>query len=565
MLLLTWFGSVLRAETESKMLIHGPLWPAPEGAPEIRLDIPSRSLDAPREATGMSNVTLEPGAASGTVHFRREDRYLRTVANDPALVFVATPPEATETYLLIEPFEAEALRAILAQAWILEPHGARIRAETVRLIEGFALALGDDLRLDLALARPTALAEGGYLLRAATDGMAAVWLRPPPPGEQASTVLLRATSRPRRVPATDDPAAFAAGTNRRLILAGGTEYLAPPLTVSITDQDWIFMRHAGGGPPALGPGTPAATVHRETGKLVLLASAADGLVFDEAGPVSDPARVAETGDLLPDGMARGEDGLYIDRALIDAAPILPGAHLVVGHSALQDRGRGRIETLLALHVLREHAPAGTPLLMPAALPGATPGALADIPDLLAALGFADLPAIAVDRPVARVEEAYWLNDAGIAQIPARLLRAFRARVPKRPRVQGRRIIVRQTGSGEIENEDALQAFAERRHFEVHTLEAMSPEAQMALFQEAVIVVAPHGPALANLIFAPPGLKVIEISPDAEFRPYYWRLAAKLGLSYAVLPCPTTDGTFGTPIRINGDRLGALFRLIGARL
>lgn len=62
-------------------------------------------------------------------------------------------------------------------------------------------------------------------------------------------------------------------------------------------------------------------------------------------------------------------------------------------------------------------------------------------------------------------------------------------------------------------------------------ETMTPAQQIALFANAQLIVAPHGAALANLLFAPPACRVLELLPDAHAHVAFRRLAALRGLRY----------------------------------
>ena len=56
--------------------------------------------------------------------------------------------------------------------------------------------------------------------------------------------------------------------------------------------------------------------------------------------------------------------------------------------------------------------------------------------------------------------------------------------------------------------------------------------QIEAFQSARVIVAPHGEALANLVFCQPGTLVIELFPSNLVRARYCWLAQRLGLRYA---------------------------------
>jgi capsular polysaccharide biosynthesis protein len=565
MLVLTWFGTIVRAETATKMLIHSALWPSAEESGDISFDVASRDIAEPVEVTGMPGVTMSPGPQPGTVHFRREQRVLRADPARQALVFVdAAAMEGPETFLLLEPAEALCLRTILAHAWTLEPHGARLSPAALRTGTGFGLHLGD-MRLDLVMRRPLPGDDGDIVLLPAGEQGPASVLRRARQEDDPTPVVLRAGRRFRRVPDAPNAEAFRVTRDRRLALTGYPEYVVPPLTCCDTDSDWLFMQHKAGEDLTLGRQVFTSHVHREHGKLVLLASAADGLVFDSQGAASGGFRPEDIGADMPAWMQRNGDAIYIDRSALDRAPTLHGTYVIVGHSALQDRGRGRIETLLALDILGRYAPANATLLLPSALPSAQADASAEIQGLLKLLGFAELQAVMVDKPLVRVEEALWLEGGSVEQLPGRMLREFRARLPGPRRGKGRRLMIRQLGPPQYANEDVMIDFATAASMDIITLEDESLAEQMQLFSEAELVVAPHGPALANLLFSPPGTKVLEIAPDGAFRPYYWRLAGKLGLTHAVLPCPTTDRTLDGPLTVPRDRLMALYGMLSAKL
>jgi hypothetical protein len=64
---------------------------------------------------------------------------------------------------------------------------------------------------------------------------------------------------------------------------------------------------------------------------------------------------------------------------------------------------------------------------------------------------------------------------------------------------------------------------------------MTVDAQIEAFSTARLIVAPHGAALANLVFAATGATVIELFPAGYARPDYWKLANGVaGLRYQYL-------------------------------
>jgi capsular polysaccharide biosynthesis protein len=75
---------------------------------------------------------------------------------------------------------------------------------------------------------------------------------------------------------------------------------------------------------------------------------------------------------------------------------------------------------------------------------------------------------------------------------------------------------RKTGKRTIANEDELERLLSLHHFETHFMEEYSLAQQARIVREAEIVVAPHGAGLANLLFARPQTRVIEIVPAGRY-------------------------------------------------
>lgn len=116
---------------------------------------------------------------------------------------------------------------------------------------------------------------------------------------------------------------------------------------------------------------------------------------------------------------------------------------------------------------------------------------------------------------------------------ARLLRAVE--VPDGPR---RRIYVTRGPSSHnrsVVNEAEVRGLLAERGFVDVDPGELSVADQIRTFATAELIVAPHGAALANLIFAAPGATVIELFPAGCLLPDFWRLACGVpGLRYRYL-------------------------------
>jgi capsular polysaccharide biosynthesis protein len=86
----------------------------------------------------------------------------------------------------------------------------------------------------------------------------------------------------------------------------------------------------------------------------------------------------------------------------------------------------------------------------------------------------------------------------------------------------------------VVDEDAVIRFLEARGFDVIDAGELSVVEQIRVFAGASVIVAPHGAALANLVFASPGTGVVEIFPPGCVLPDYWRLSDSAGLRYRYL-------------------------------
>jgi capsular polysaccharide biosynthesis protein len=229
-----------------------------------------------------------------------------------------------------------------------------------------------------------------------------------------------------------------------------------------------------------------------------------------------------------------------------------------------------IDNLLPLSILLQHAPPGARILVPSTLRGFKNNLtrICDHHDIIRCFGFADLPFTEVAEPFCLVEDIIWLDQGFIEYMPAAVLRDFRARVMRNRNPIGRRnarLYIARRGTRRVANAAQIESFLTKRGFTIHTLDDSSIDQQIDLFSEAEWVVAPHGAELGNLLFCAPGTKVLELSPDVDFKPYFSYMCNKLALTHGVLPCATTDGGFNTDMTVNMEEFSALFRMLRHRL
>jgi hypothetical protein len=86
----------------------------------------------------------------------------------------------------------------------------------------------------------------------------------------------------------------------------------------------------------------------------------------------------------------------------------------------------------------------------------------------------------------------------------------------------------------IANEKEISEALRHHDFEILEAETLSFREQADLSANASVIIAPHGAALANIVFCQPGTRVVEISTREGYRDWYWQLAVVTGLSYEIL-------------------------------
>jgi len=104
-----------------------------------------------------------------------------------------------------------------------------------------------------------------------------------------------------------------------------------------------------------------------------------------------------------------------------------------------------------------------------------------------------------------------------------------------PVSSGRRIYLtrREQARRRVRNEAAVEETMRRYGFETVAPESLPLAEQVALFAECEAVVSTHGSALTNILFAPTGLKVLDIvEPGMSDLAYiFWSLSEPLGHEY----------------------------------
>ncbi|MDC0935607.1 glycosyltransferase 61 family protein [Pirellulales bacterium] len=133
--------------------------------------------------------------------------------------------------------------------------------------------------------------------------------------------------------------------------------------------------------------------------------------------------------------------------------------------------------------------------------------------------------------------------------------------------QSRRIYLSRrhpSSSKRLANEAEFQELLVARGFEKHYFEDYDVATQARLMRHAEAVVATHGAGLANLIFAQPGTRVIEVIPDGRYNPTcHPELSRTFSLSHQIVfaRCPPHKQTLRVAL---DDAEAALSRALRPR-
>jgi capsular polysaccharide biosynthesis protein len=172
--------------------------------------------------------------------------------------------------------------------------------------------------------------------------------------------------------------------------------------------------------------------------------------------------------------------------------------------------------------------------------------------------------IRVEKDLALMPLKGWYRPSGIATPAMRThpaIRLLRDRLIGVGTATGpSRLYVSRGGRRVVTNEDQVVATLASYGFEVVEDRQRPVEEQIGLFKHASVVVAPHGAALANLLWCRPGTLVIELLPTHYKMVHYRDLCSMLDLRYHALTetSPSTQTSHWTASRddltVNVDAL-----------
>ncbi len=564
MRLLTWYGTIIRLEAATGRLTHARLIPARDLAVDFILALPPEGLTAP--LAGPNEITLIPGQTPGTAHLQRRGLHL-SIDHAPYPAFTAERAGKPETLLVLPDEEVALLRDLLTHGWVRSDTGAAILPTDMQIAPGPVLTLG---RLCLKLTAHDVLPGPNPDTLSLPAGPGRVTLTRLPDSRVPTREIPLRSQGSASTPDVADEAAFATQPNARLTIPAPAEFAIPPILGSLADRDFLYRRGWSGLPPARGRLHLQSQAVRAQDAYVLLERGVEGMILNENGVLNEAGHSGNLGGAHPRHFGREGEQYFIDHALLDTAPYLAGPHAVFYGGGYDNYYHWLIDSLVPLSLLAPYLPPETTLLLPASLAHfrAHPIGKLDHLEALDAFGFGEMKRREMPGQICQVEALFWPDRCTISQLPAVVLRAARDRVlSRRPPAPGprTRIYIRRATTRAVANRHVVESVVTRHGFSPVLMEDLTALEQIDLFARAEMVVAVHGAALANLIFCPPGTQVVELCPDCEYRPFFNEISSKLGLTHAVLPCATDDGTFNGRMTVSGARLNTLLGLLMSRV
>lgn len=573
---LTWHGAVLRVDGARQRLVQDPVWMSGSDGQDFVFN--SAAPSALQIALG--GLTLEAAGGAGMVRFSNAAGVLSAASGKRDVTMEPDEGQSWQTFLLIGPDDLADLRHIMAHRWRVRPSGQILEKADIRLVPGFTLAFGP-YQIDLGHSLPltsytrrvtargaTYAAPPSFVIRPGDDFAKSVELadgsaqhyemarefellarRTPPPPEVGTREVFMRTQR-----------------CSLTLPAAPPLYAAPPLVTRARDRELFAAWLETQTQPAVGFVPETLQIRREQKRYVMLARGCEGMIFDQDGSTGDLSALSRMAR-LPHGITERRGRLWASRDALEEAPRLDGPLVVFYDAGLDGYANWLTGAMPALDAVMRYAPRGARLLLPASSSRTRRG-----PDgfehreVINLAGFSRMTTIESGADIVWADDVLYPAHCAPECMPAAQLQDFRTRVllpfdgPGEPT---KRIFIKRGDPGSLQPGHEVEQYLTEEGFEHVVLEQLSQHAQLDLFRQAAFVVAAHGEDLANVIFSPPGLRVIELMSNAHFRPETWRLCGRLGHLYAYLGCEVEGEESEARLVPDAERFRDLLQMTGA--
>jgi hypothetical protein len=278
------------------------------------------------------------------------------------------------------------------------------------------------------------------------------------------------------------------------------------------------------------------------------------LVLNRAGDIVFESAVAKPEVLENNGI--------LDRLSLPSGPTVPGVHCLLGHPWSYGYYHWLFEALPRLALI-QNVPSLTsvPLIVPAELKRFQK-------ETLRLAGIGDSRVVPFTGRCWQVEKLYFPSLPAPSGNPSphavEWLRSTfgsgRKDQDGLPAGKGRRLYLSRSDAPQrkLLNEAEITAWLQSVGFEIYCAGEHSFADQVATFEEAACVIAPHGAAVSNMVFAPPQAKLIELFGRNYVNGCYWALSNILGQRYGCVTGPCVGLDFSVPL----DSVKALMEQMG---
>jgi len=328
--------------------------------------------------------------------------------------------------------------------------------------------------------------------------------------------------------------------------------LRMPVTVSPDDEKFFLEKNTGGVRVGLVP-PPRSQFLRRSDVYVILLPGATGILFDHSGFLSAGNFISQIRS-LPFWLEKHDDGFYADFSYLDTLPVQRGTYAIYFDGNIHNYKHWWVDMLVPLHAILVRGGISCKVLVPTRL-NAMPQWQKDS---FALAGIREVFEPRTEASVLRLEEAVFVENVAVAGNPYDGIADFRNYVLARFGGVGalkHRIFIKRVGAARpIINEEEVEHALRARGFEIVVAEDLGAAGQIALFRNAAFVIGNHGAAFGNMLFVPPGARILEFMPSFEMRPHYWALANGLGHKYGFLRCQTKGQGFFNPLVVDMPKM-----------
>lgn len=269
--------------------------------------------------------------------------------------------------------------------------------------------------------------------------------------------------------------------------------------------------------------------------------AREGLVFDRDGNLyaetvtqHSEAEVAQAHALVREAMGLGWEA---DRE---------GPVLLCKKRGIGNYGHWMMEMLPKAHLVHSRLPDLDLRYLVADVPGRLRETMAFSLDMLGIDLARTIVADDLPRPIADLVIVDGLTQHGGFMSPLAVGTAEALADGVEARNADRLFVTRQaTGFRRIVGEDALIDRARSHGYTLVDPGAIPLPEQIALFKGAARIVGVMGAAMTNIVFAPPGARVVNLTPAGMPDTFFWFIATLRGLDYTEVRCEQSGPVQGT--------------------